>query len=582
MDTNNYFLKQEWLWPVLICAVILWCLFLWKEYRQASKVAFVFRACIALIAILALAVMVLQPMTSMTVKKGNGIILTKNYEPHQLDNLTKAYKQSAVIHYEKNGLVKQQLDTITTAFILGDGIESYDMWQLDNTAVTLIHNQLSRGIHRLKYHAKIPLGDSLHIRGLYTKPDVGTKMLLLDPGGNTIDSATVEGVGDFIFNVATKPKASGLFTYSLSVRDSLNTRVSSDVIPVIVQPKKSLSILILNSFPSFETKYLKNFLAENGHEVLVRSQITKNKYKFENFNRSEGNITSFTESNLENFDVIIMDSGSYLGLSKSAARVLEKIVRDRGLGVFIQPDASVMQRGEKFGFRLKQTIKKETQLPPWPKVTIPIAPYRFTDENEMSPILKSSNEIVSAYYQEGFGRIGTSLASETYPLILEGHAEVYEYMWSKILSSVSQTNLPIVSWEATSEPLYVNEPFCFKLKTTLPNPRVIDSLKGGVALRQDFLLPEQWQGVVYPKRVGWHRLKIAQDTSEVLDYYVFPENSWEGVRQFSKKSNNLRYFQNKNTLSKTNELLQPYKRVWFFIIFVCAMGVLWLVPRIRF
>lgn len=577
---RDFFLKQEWVWPVLICAAILLGIFLWKEYRQKTRKWLIIRIILCLVAVLSLVLLILQPIDEVEIEKGIGVILTQNYNSNQRDSLAAASENITIINYFENGLDFKQLDSITRAYILGDGLETYDFWQLDNISTSYMPGKRSSGIHRLKYDHEIYIGDPLNIKGLYSKPKIGAKIILQDPSGTRLDSIILRKKEDTTFTIKTSSKVAGLYEYSLLVTDSLNQMISSDIIPVIVEPQSDLRILILNTFPSFETKYLKNFLAKNGHEVLVRSQISKNKYKFENYNRPQGAIYNLTMDNLSKFDLVIMDGNSYVGLARSSQRALNSRIEEYGLGLFIQPDAQVLSRGDEFGFRLKRNNKNSTQLSQWPKIAISVAPYIFEQNKEVLPILTSEDGMVSAYYQKGFGRISTSLALETYPLILKGHSNMYEYIWSQILGAISQRSIPIALWESIGNPTYIDEPLNFKLKTFIDKPKVFDPSKTRVSLRQDLYLPEQWQGVVYPSENGWHRLQLEQDSTEVLQYYVYPKNNWQGLRQYTKRKANENYFKNNKTVVHTKLVSQPYTRLWFFVIFLIAIGLLWFIPKL--
>jgi len=580
IDKDIFLLENLWL-PVLLGVVVLWGVFLWKEYRSGSKKWWFLKALIGLIAVIMLALMVLRPLVWENQVKGVGAILTQNYSERQLDSLKRLRKNLHLIAYEMDGLDQKQMDSITTAYILGDGMAPYDFWQLDNVKATYLPGNVLGGIKRLQYDSKVTLGDSLIVRGLYEKPLKGTQIVLEDSGGNGLDSLAIAKEEELIFEVGSTPKIAGTFVYTLITKDSLGEVVTRDPLPVQVNPSRVLKVVILNRFPTFETKYLKNFLAENGHQVLVRSQMTKDTYKFENFNRPQATLYNLTTDNLADFDLVILDGGSYANLSSSSRRALQAAVETQGLGVFIQLDESTLRGREVFGFRFKRNEEKEIRLPQWPKVNVSVGPVLFAENARLQPILEAENTLLSAYEQRGFGRVSTSMIVESYPLVLKGNLEQYAYIWSRILSAVSQKDIPIVRWETEDDMATPDVPFHFSLRTSMSQPTVINALGQPVALQQNVSLPDEWSGIVYPQEPGWETLKLAEDTTAVLRYYVATSTSWQGVKAYDWRQQNRLHFQDSKASAEMTKVQRLVSRLWFFIVFVFAMGLLWLLPRLE-
>ncbi len=535
---------------------------------------------VALIAIVSLATIVLQPTMPEDRINGGGVILTKNYKKSQLDSLTAVHKGISIISYNENGFNEHELDSISSAYIIGNGVASYDFWQLENIATTYVGGNDFDGVVRILYEQQPTMGDSLSVSGMYVRPVTGNRLVLEDPSGNGLDSIAVESTKNLAFNLRSKIKVEGQFVYRLVEKDSLNSIISTDPLPVMVQPNSRLRILIVNTFPTFETKYLKNFLAESGHAILVRSQLTKDRYKFENFNRDQGSIYGFTTTNLSDFDLVIIDAGSYLGLSRNSRQALEKQMTDKGLGVFIQPDPSVINNEKRFGFRLKRKNIKETRLPQWPKVKVAVFPAIFESETLVQPIITSKDEVWSAYAQKGAGRLSTSMIADTYQLILDGNEAVYQYIWSVTLSGVGQKKLPLVLWDMDSYIAYPDEPFHFNLRTAIGNPAVTSGLNNQIALRQDFQLRDQWEGVIYPKDTGWNRLGLKSDSTSTMHYYAGNPADWGNLKAYATRKENQRMFNGESAVKSVKVILKPIPLLWFFVVFVLAMGYLWVVPRI--
>ena len=220
-------------------------------------------------------------------------------------------------------------------------------------------------------------------------------------------------------------------------------------------------------------------------------------------------------------------------------------------------------------------------MPQWPKVKVSVGPVLFAENPKLQPILKAENILLSAYEQRGFGRVSTATIMESYPLVLEGNLAQYTYMWSRILSAVSQKDIPIVRWETEDYMATPDVPFQFSLRTSIVPPTVLDALGQPVALQQNVSLSEKWSGTVYPQETGWETLQLAKDTTAVLHYYVAPSTSWQGVKAYDWRQQNKRYFQDRGTYADRTKEQRPVSRLWFFIVFVFAMGLLWLLPRLE-
>ncbi|WP_041295680.1 MULTISPECIES: hypothetical protein [unclassified Dokdonia] len=581
MIDNISFIHEEWMWPVIAGAVILWGLFIWKELRVTGSKYVMIKAIIALIAVASLALMLLQPVKTVPRTKGVGIILTEAYKQQQLDSLQVLYKDIEIIKYDGDGFNPLQLEAISTAYILGNGVASYDIWQIQSIATTYLTGERLSGITKLAYNKSATVGDSLSIRGIYTSPIKGNRLLLEDAGGNELDSVTVSGGDAFDFELQATTSVSGKYVYKLIEKDSLSTIISEDPLPLIIKEKERLRVLIINGFPTFETKYLKNYLADEGHEVLVRSQLTKERYKFENFNRKQGVIYGFTSANLSAFDVVVMDASSYNGLSSGSRRTLNNQVSQEGLGVFIQPDVAVVNDGKQFGFRFKRNNKNEIALSTWPKVKVATILYSFDAGALVQPIISEEGNVWAAYAQRGAGRWGSTTLTDTYQLILDGNEATYNYLWSSILSAVSQKELPTVLWEFQEEIGVKDAPFRFKLRTEIPAPKVLDNEQVAIPLRQDVLLEDQWEGTVYPSHSGWNELRLAQDSTAVASFYIPLDTDWKSLRTSTQIAHNKRTFNVAQKAAETHTVLEPVERLWLFVIFILAMGYLWVAPRLE-
>ena len=96
--------------------------------------------------------------------------------------------------------------------------------------------------------------------------------------------------------------------------------------------EKKLNIFFAQNYPTAETRYLKNFLVENGHAVAVRSKISKDKFHYEYANRQALRIDRLSSELLNEIDLFFIDQESLEALSNNEKAVLEESVK-QGLGL---------------------------------------------------------------------------------------------------------------------------------------------------------------------------------------------------------------------------------------------------------
>src|SRR5690606_7918702 len=295
---------------------------------------------VSLIGMASLVLLLLRPALPLGSREGLGILLTQGHRPKELDSLRSRYRGIAVEDY-RPGRTMDVLEGVDSLFILGRGPQLYDHWQLGGRTVHFLGGEEPSGLVDISRPRELYLGEELVVRAKVMRPEAGHWILLRDPGGNALDSVALEAGPQQSIQLGARPKAKGRFIYTLEERDSLGGPLAKEPLPLIVREREALDILMVNRFPTFEAKYLKNFLAQRGHGLLVRSQMSRGKYKFEYINRKGSPLHGLSAENLRPFDLIVMDAPSYLGLGASSKTALETALRENGSGLLLLPDAEL-------------------------------------------------------------------------------------------------------------------------------------------------------------------------------------------------------------------------------------------------
>lgn len=579
------------IWPALIGSVLLWLVFIWKEWTGGQGPRLTIKILAGLIAISALAMIALQPIIQTEGKISYAAILSQGYEIGQRDSLKAVHRNIELIGYKPGMDLSQSVQQGQKVFVLGQGLAVFDLWQLDANEVQVLGAQKPAGVSRLIYKKENVVGNDLMIEGAYHKGHKGHQLVLMGPGDTALDSVELSEALDQRFSLKTRLLLEGKFVYSLIEKDTLGEQFSSAPLAVTIAAKNKLNILVVNQFPSFETKYLKNFLAESGHRLRVRSQVSKGRYKYEAFNTQQKGAIDLSINTFKEIDLLIIDAASLKNASKSTLEGLRKAVAEQGLGLFIQAEADEFKAPIPLldiAF-LKQT-DKEVFIDMYPKTSLTKYPYTIKKETLLEPVHQSKGGIITAYKRSGAGRIGTSLLYNTYNLILEGKTQVYQSLWSEVISIISKRTAHESVWVQDEMMVYKDAPFHFRIKTPEQRPLVKSSDDYDLPLARDMDIDDLWHGSVFPRKLGWNKLVMEHDSTKVLDFYVMDTVQWASVRAHKNIRNNRRYFdQNSKNIAfripasrqAGSTARSPVPPLWFFIVFLVAMGYLWLEGKVH-
>jgi len=548
------FLNSSWIWQICLGAVFLWIVCIWKEWDQFRTFRFWIRIGVAFLGIVALVLIALKPALPISTKKTKGVVLTTGYKKKQLDSLKKVHKKLKVVSYAANQPMLKNIHTLDTVFVLGEGVAPFDFWQLEGCKINYLKGNFPSGVIRFVYDQQNTVGERLSFSGLYNGPKKGNQLILEGPGGNSLDSIVLTADKKQSFQLSTTLKATGNYVFSLIEKETDGTIATREPIPVTVEERIGLRILIVNNFPTFETKYLKNYLSEMGHQVLVKSKITKGKYKFEYFNMDRIAMGTFSIKNLASFDLVILDAVSLQNLAKNSRMALENSVREKGLGVFIQPDANFFSSRQSIStFNFISEKDTEITLNSVSKVKISKYPFLFKKQFGLGSIhTNPKGNIVSAYTRLGKGKVGTTLLENTYEILLSGKAKQYQQLWSNIIEDIAKKETAILDWDVYKTVGYIHQPYTFQLRTDISEPKVVVDKGYHIAMRREIDISNSWYGTTYP------------ETQNML-----------------KNSN---YFDHQDvTKNKTAQLspLKPINPIGVFVFFLICMGYLWVVPKIQ-
>ena len=460
---------------------------------------------------------------------------------------------------------------------MGYGIEEYDLFQFENKKVSFLPAELPAGIDKIIYPKELIEGEMLNIKAHFFKPEECHKAYLKDFGGNKLDSVTLTEAD---FELGAKTKVNGEYVYQIEIQDSVGNILAKEPLPIKINTAQNLRILVLNDFPSFETRYLKNFLAEEGHQVTLRTQLTSNRYKYEYLNTEEASFSAITEELLNDFDVLVVDVSSFKQFSVKEKQDLEMAVRRDGLGVFIQQTANTFQQKTLVDFETQLDRLPKIKWPENPEAEIAKFPYVFQSSVNTYSLLANENKL-AVYRYLGRGKVGSGMLQNTYQLVLNGYNEVYREIWTNVFKALAKPKPEMLHWEVENSFTYKNEPVKLSIKTSLESPKLVDSLDHEIPLLQHLDLTDDYSATVYPKKAGWNHLNLAiGDSISNISFYVFKQDVWSTKRNADILESNKLYFNKTMTESLSDFNYKSINLYWFYGILICCLGFLWLHPKL--
>ena len=518
---------------------------------------------------------VFKPQTSSEINPTNAIYLTEGYAERSLDSLLRQNKQLQVFssvdvnsQYQEvvgvNHLMS--ITTVDTLIVLGTGLARAE---LPIQRPMKFIPAWPKGIIGVDFSANIRLRDSVEVT-LFTSLDEDDMLILSSPS-SVIDSAQVNTGMDTVHFVI-HPELPGKFIYTISNTDSLNP--IQERIAFEVEPNERYGVLILNEQPNFESRYLKSWLAQAGHEVTVRNKVSKQKYRFEYLNGAPRPYAGMDAS----FDVVIMDAASFIGLSKSGLARLTDLV-EQGMGVFIQADMDMLNnRSFQSWFEMAPSSYEQIT---YGGLKLPKLARQFEDGRFNVPVALDivDQETVIQKRLIGQGAIMVSLIQQTFPLLLQGEQDSYDRLWQQILAATVAEKPANMSFQLDDILPRVDEQtdFSLTLGAYVSPFLLVDSVH--VPLYNDISVAYTWHGRFWANNAGWVPFTAKQDTSEVHWQYIYDRKAWQEVNNYQKAMQT-------SLASQTIEAIPSQLAqesaismwIWFALVLFC-LSLLWLEPK---
>ena len=573
------------LWLVVLPLVAMTILFVWKEWERKLR----FRA-LRLVAVcvmmLMLAAILLRPQSN--ISKSNAVLmLTPGFDAWVVDSLVsvtgnlrivrspdaKPYKDSRQLesYHELNTLGND------IRFVLGEGLPIHALDLLDATGFTYIPSKPPEGVVHVSLADRPKLNRQSSIEGIYRNHSGLHPIVLIGPGGKE-DSVTFSNNVETQFTLSFTPRQTGKLLYSLSIKDSLG-EIREEKFPVTVEEPSPLKVLVILSHPTFETTFLKNFIASKGNEVVLRTQLSRNNFSYEYINHQALRFSSVTKNITDGFDLLVADRQTLQNLSNQESSVLKQAIKN-GLGLLPLYDARPKEKDRNNFFPFETAaVKGDTTTITGGKKrwTLPALPFRIRSKAAFQQLFSNDSGILSGYTFMGEGKIGCQLLQETYRLMLSGDSVTYGNLWAPLLERIARTHeQPAQVRISSSFPYYADEPISIRLISSEVTPALLaDSLR--IPVQEDVILDDIWYSKVWPSTPGWHTLQSGNDA---LEYFVSESDAWHSLAIENQIKENMLASRTQQFVAGQSQEQRRINPLLFYGIFLFAAGFLWLAPKL--
>ncbi len=582
---------MSWTIIVLIICCLLAAVAVWKEISRPSKAHLAFRIIASILAVIALAFIILPiSYTKETAVADDhaAILLTPGFDPDSLlnykadqvftadESIHKSHTQAKLIRLDE---LKTDSPAFSKVHVFGYGLSETELNQLNHLPVVFHPSLLPGGFTHINWTQKLRLGENLTVQGIYNNPGSKAVKLVLEGLSTQLDTAIIPAKGNKEFELNTVPKNEGRIVYRLLAVARADT-IENENLPVEIAPVQPLKILMLSASPDFETKFLKNWLAENGYEVAVRSTTSKDKFSSEYANMQPVKLDHLNAGIFGQFDLVIGD----LSVLKTEG-ALKSEVTQKGLGVIVRADSlskgsSWLQKDfplEKLAVKnpspaalsIRGQRKKSTQLKT-DQIFIKEIPstQALVTDGESHSLVSSS--------LSGSGRLVFTAVTNSYNWMLAGDKDDYAAFWSLLIKNATRKTPISESWTINRFPT-ANEPVGLRLQSAqIPKKIIADSSLITPVQNPD--VPFEWNNHYWPVTTGWYSIK--QNDGQPQWWYVYSKDDWKPAKATEKLAATEHYAEvypaNSSVTKQIHENVRiEVPKIYFYLLLLAACVYLW-------
>lgn len=532
------------------------------------------------------------------------VLLTAGYSPdtlrallRRLDPAAPMYRLGAATAADTLGLanptaLRQQLPGLRRLHVLGRGLSAADVPVMSGLRLQLHADAPATGFQQATWNAQPELGQPWTVAGELARTDDGPVWVRLRAAGAVRDSVRLPAGGG-AFRLRFTPRATGRAVYGLEAQQESRPRAQEPV-PVEVQAPEPLRVLVLAAAPSFELRFLKDYLAAHQHAVAVRTGLSRGLTQTEFLNLpNPPALGRLTPALLARFPVVVTDAASLTSLDRAEAATLQRAVQEGTSGILLVADSPTLPRqlpgASAFRVQVRSAAAASVAQPlRWPTAPAAAAlvPATLRPAEGLRVLMTTGadRQPVAAARPLGLGTVVVSTITETFPWSLQNQTSTYAAYWSRLLTAarpvqrVAGTIQILSPWPHPDAPLTLRTVGIGNGSLQLAAPAT-DTLR--LPQRPDERVPEWATATYWPAAAGWHQAQIGRVSQW---FYVYGPAQWAGPRrQEWQRAAALVPAEN---LSDAGPAVVPptrrtaWPRWWGYALFLLSAGLLWLEEKL--
>ncbi|WP_370087721.1 hypothetical protein [Ekhidna sp.] len=546
-------------WWVFVIAVGLLAILIWLDFTSRAGRLRVWRIVAFILIILSFLGLYMKPYFRTAGDETKIVIRTDSHLPLDLDSL----KQLGYRVVDLNSYYElAKTNTISDLIVVGDGLESWELDRMKHRFKYSAPSQIVEG--SLEVSTDQAVSNTLTSITFRTYVTDSIDLHLSGAGIETTTKSLEPNQKQITFEI--NPQVAGDLTYELAGIRGTDT-IFSEPVPMKVVDREGFNTLILSSTPSFEIRFLKNLLKEEGYGVAERLQVSKGTFRESFSNLERRSLSRLTKTVLEDFKVIVLDEESHEQLTFSEKQNLDHALKRGSLGIVWMDDTSndwfttKSTRSQTFTFKSGQrTVELESRKS---------ASVKNSDQARYQGV------VVGHVHDYGLGKVVLPLLQSTYQLKLKGFDRMYSDLWNSILRSIVGFDFA-ASEIAISDFPRVDEPVTFTFRAIGDQKVYLDSTR--LSIEGKWHQPGVVEAVGWPKSMGWNTLRIGDSEHS---FFVFDDSDWKAQKVHQKRLQTKMYsnsFTSETVDSQPQE--KPISKWIFFIVIVTSLGFLWVEQRV--
>lgn len=443
---------------------------------------------------------------------------------------------------------------------------------------------LPAGITALAAPAIVALGRRFVVRGTAEFPGGDSAWIVLEDPGGPRDSAVARRT-DARFTLSDHPRSAGAVDYRVRIRGA--SPATTDTLGVWVTSRPPPSVLILEGSPSFETGFLKRWLAGQGGAVGIRTTVSRDRYRTEAINGAK-RPAALDDRLLKAYDLVIVD-GAALSAFRSAERDALKRALRAGGGLLIAGAADRYLAGPRnerlceFTTVARGAGEPRLVRPAWAdaprpgRTAIRAVPAALAGKVGIPLVRDGQGDILAAVSHIGDGAVAVTMLESPSRWVLEGDDELFAGYWATLIGAAARDTVARVRI-AGSVPIVPDRRLTLERRARAPGrPLIVFAPSGAadtVALAQDPFDPARWSGRYWPRETGWHRVAGTD-----AGFKVQRAGAWPGVEAATRLATMARLSATRSTApaGPPSSLL----RLMCWAALLAALTVLWAEDRWR-